>query len=69
MLNARCPVLQRAACWDGSQWGVSGVLGWVLKVFLLLLGVCRVCSVGPPPLASTVNGRIVTHIVGHVPAW
>lgn len=41
----------------------------MLKVFVLLLGVCRVCSVGPPPLASTVNGRIVTHIAGHVPAW
>lgn len=48
--------------------GASGILGKVLKVLLLLLGACLVCSVGPLLLASTVNGRTVIHIVGPVPA-
>lgn len=39
------------------------------SVFLLLPGVCLVCSVGPPPLASTVNGKIVTHTAAPAPAW
>lgn len=47
----------------------SGDPGEVLKVLLPLVGVCPVCSVGPPPLASTVSGRIVTRIAGPVPAW